>query len=387
MGSSSMARLVVIGGGMAGHLIAHEMQSSMQVTLIDPKAYVEVPMAVPRLLVEPEALAARIPYADFLPNVRRIRGHATAIADDSVEVTVPDGSVESVPFDYSVIATGSRYVDPLIKAAAGTEAERHAEIVAAHRSYRTTRNVLIVGGGPVGVEIAAEFVESFPAVKVAIIEMGGKLLEAAPSKFGGWAQSFLREHGVEIILNDHVVDPPIGRQPNDGVATTASGRKIDANVIVWATGIKIATEFVAHSFPEAVEPDGRLKTDSYLRLQGHPTVFVAGDVTNLPERRLALIAFLHAPAVTKNLKTLAQSPEAKLVPYKPHPPGKGLGRLMVVTFGRRGGLTSLPFGQFRASFLARAIKSKDMLVGRLRKGVGTSLLTRNRADTDPMCSG
>jgi apoptosis-inducing factor 2 len=182
MGSSSASRLVIIGGGMAGHLIAHATQSSMKVTLIDPKTYVEVPMAVPRLLVEPEALPARIPYADSLPNVRLVRGHATAIADSSVEVTAADESVETVPFDYAVIATGSRYLDPLIKATAGTEAERHAEIVAAHRSYRTTRNVLVVGGGPVGVEIAAEFVESFPAVKVAIIEMGGKLLQAAPKQ-------------------------------------------------------------------------------------------------------------------------------------------------------------------------------------------------------------
>jgi apoptosis-inducing factor 2 len=84
MDSSSARRLVIIGGGMAGHLIAHAMQSSMKVTLIDPKTYVEVPMAVPRLLVEPEALPARIPYADFLPNVRLVRGQATAIADSSV---------------------------------------------------------------------------------------------------------------------------------------------------------------------------------------------------------------------------------------------------------------------------------------------------------------
>ncbi|MCC2654524.1 MAG: hypothetical protein K0Q60_4690, partial [Microvirga sp.] len=54
-------RLAVIGGGMAGHVIAHAMQDTMNVSLIDPKTYVEVPMAVPRLLVEPDALPARIP--------------------------------------------------------------------------------------------------------------------------------------------------------------------------------------------------------------------------------------------------------------------------------------------------------------------------------------
>lgn len=314
--------LAVIGGGMAGHLIAHAMQGTMDVTLIDPKTYVEVPMAAPRLLVEPEALPARIPYTDFLHKVRLIRGRAAAMSDHSVEVTEANGSRSTVPFDYAVIATGSRYIDPLIKAAASTEAERRAEIVAAHQVFRTTKRLLIVGGGPVGVEIAGEFVESFPAVRITIIERGGKLLQAAPSKFGGWAQSFLSKHGVQTIFNDQLIDPPIGRQPSDRIPTTASGRRVEADAIVWAAGIRIATEFVANSFPEAVEPDGRLKTDPYLRLEGHPNIFVAGDVTNLPERRLALIAFLHAPVVVKNLKAVAHSPQTAPIPYKPQPPGK-----------------------------------------------------------------
>lgn len=129
-------RLVVIGGGMAGHQIAYTMQDTMEVTLIDPKTYVEVPMAIPRLLVEPDALPARIPFTDFLGAATLVRGHATAMADQAVEVTTVDGKKQLVPFDYAVIASGSRYADPLIKAAAGTETERRAEIAAAHDLYR-----------------------------------------------------------------------------------------------------------------------------------------------------------------------------------------------------------------------------------------------------------
>jgi hypothetical protein len=44
--------------------------------------------------------------------------------------------------------------------------------------------------------------------------------------------------------------------------------------------------------------------------------------------------------------------------------------MMIVTLGRKDGLTSLPFGQFRTSFMARTIKSRDMLVGMSRKAVG-----------------
>src|SRR5882757_8191026 len=98
--------LVVIGGGMAGHLIAHSMQSAMNVTLVDPKTYIEVPMALPRLLVEPEGLPARLPYAQFLPDAHLVQGRATAISDRSVEVVGAAGQVRTIPFDYAVVATG-----------------------------------------------------------------------------------------------------------------------------------------------------------------------------------------------------------------------------------------------------------------------------------------
>jgi len=133
------------------------------------------------------------------------------------------------------------------------------------------------------------------------------------------------------------------------------------------------TTFVAGSWPDAVQPDGLVKVDPYLRVPGHSTVFAVGDVTNLPENRLAIVAGLHVKSVVGNLKRLiaAQTPlQTKLKAYKPALPGRGTGKLMIVSLGRSDGLTSLPFGQFRASFLARKIKSHDMLVGMSRKALG-----------------
>jgi NADH dehydrogenase FAD-containing subunit len=53
-------KLVVVGGGSAGHKIAYLLQDALDVTLVDPKNYLEVPMALPRLLVEPNGLAAQM---------------------------------------------------------------------------------------------------------------------------------------------------------------------------------------------------------------------------------------------------------------------------------------------------------------------------------------
>lgn len=365
-------KLVIIGGGAAGHQIAHDLRETFEVTLIDPKTYWEVPMAVPRLLVEPSALPARMSYASFLPGVRHVQGRAVSLSDHAVEVETRHGQ-QTLPFDYAVIATGSRYLDPLLKAEAATEPERQAEIIAAHQRIKSARAVVVAGGGPVGVETAAEIRETFPNVAVTLVHGGPKLLDTAPNRFGAWAERTLQALGADIVLDDRVESPSMGQQPEGGSVRLRSGRVIEADAIVWAAGTKPMTEFVAASWPDVVQPNGLLRTDRFLRLEGHPNIFVSGDVTNLPEGRLVITVSFHVPSIVANLKAMlaaGSATGAKLKPYAPKVPGKGLGKLMVVTLGRRDGLTSLPFGQFRMPIIARKMKSENMFVSKYRQMVG-----------------
>lgn len=362
--------VLVIGGGAAGHNIAFRLRDVADVTLVDPKTYWEVPMAVPRLLVQPEALPARLIYSAFLGKARHVQGKVTAIDDHSAVVALSAGGTDTLIFDYAVIATGSAYVDPLIKAEAATDAERAEELRGMHRRLRSARSVVIVGGGPVGVEIAAELRETFPETAVTLVHGGASILDESPSRFPNWARDSLRDRGVTLLLGERVVDPAVGVQPTNGAVVTNSGRRLAADAAIWAVGAKPVSGLVSSSWPAAVQADGLVKVDRYLRVIGHESIFAVGDITNMPEGRLALVGGLHAKSVAANLKRLVhrkRSSTAKLKPYKPARPGKGLGRLMVVSLGRRDGLTSLPFGQFRIPFLARTIKSRDMLVGSARK--------------------
>jgi NADH dehydrogenase FAD-containing subunit len=70
----SKKSVLVIGGGAAGHQIAYQLRDLADVTLVDPKTYWEVPMAVPRLLVEPDSLAARMRYDSFLGAANHVQG-------------------------------------------------------------------------------------------------------------------------------------------------------------------------------------------------------------------------------------------------------------------------------------------------------------------------
>ncbi|KML67888.1 NAD(P)/FAD-dependent oxidoreductase [Pectobacterium peruviense] len=365
--------ILVIGGGAAGHQIAYQLRDVAKVTLVDPKTYWEIPMAVPRLLVESDALAARIPYASFLNNSEHVQGRVTALTDSHAKVKLSDDLEKEVAFDYAVIASGSASLDPIIKAQASTEAERAAELKAMNTRLRTARSVVIVGAGPVGVETAAELREWLPHVDVTLVHGENRALAKAPSKFADWAEKYLSGKGVKLVLGETVTSPSISTQPEDGRVVTSSGRVLQAEVVIWAAGTRPVTTFVANSWSDVVQPNGLVRVDPYLRVVGHSTIFAVGDVTNLPENRLAIVAGLHVKSVVGNLKRLiaAETPsQTKLKAYKPALPGKGIGKLMIVSLGRTDGLTSLPFGQFRASFLARKIKSHDLLVGMSRKAVG-----------------
>ena len=330
--------VLVIGGGATGHKIAYQLRSAAQVMLVDPKTYWEVPMAVPRLLVEPDGLPARMRYDSFLGGATLVQGKVRALADGNAHVVLNNGSEQTLTFDYAVIATGSSYFDPLIKAQAPTEAERSAEINAMHEQLRKATSVVVVGGGPVGIETAAELRETFPELAVTVVHGVPKLLENAPGKFSGWAENTLGPKNVNFVLDDLVNDPAPGLQPRDGKVRTASGLTIDADVVIWAAGTKPVTDFVSASWPASVQADGLLKVDCFLRLEGHPHVFAAGDVTNLPEGRLAIIGGLHVKSIVSNLKALliSSTPESvKLKPYKPAIPNKGMGKMMILTLGRK----------------------------------------------------
>lgn len=266
-------------------------------------------------------------------------------------------------------------MDPLIKAQTATEDARAEELAQHHARLRSARSVVIVGGGPIGVETAAELREAMPGVAVTLIHSQRQLLDKAPGKFADWAKQFLEDEGVHTVLGELVTSPQIEKQPMDGKVQTNAGRILAADVVIWAAGIRPITGFIANSWPETVEVSGLVKVDNYLRVVDHPTVFAVGDVANTPENRLAIIAGLHVKSVVANLKKLvATDSQSKvtLKPYKPAMPGQGAGKLMIVSLGRKDGLTSLPFGQFRAPFMARKIKSHDVLVGMSKKALKLS---------------
>ncbi len=340
--------MVVVGGGLAGHRIAWALQGEAEVTLIDPKDYFEVPMAAPRMLVEPaRSDDAILPFAEFLPRVRHVLGKASEIRPEFVRV----GEAE-IPFDYLVVATGAGYADDLVKPHAGSAVERRAHFRHWAGRIREAKEILIVGGGPVGVELAGEILEDLPGKKVTLMHSGPALLPLLRGKPPAYALSFLRERGAEVRLNEQVT----------------AARKERAEVVLWCAGYRIDTGYL-RGFPgNVLDSHGQVLVDAELRMAGSRNIFVAGDITALPEPKLGIWAGRHAAVVIANIRCLLRG-KAGLRTYRPATGN----RMMLVTLGRNHGTGHIPLGDFTNSWFARRVKSRDMFIGRYRKAVGLAV--------------
>ena len=304
--------MVVVGGQFAGRRASRMLRRGgrIHVTLVDSKGFWEYTPGALRCLVEPKS-ALKMVQAQPRGTVRATAvGLESAGSDTTVTgVKLNDGS--SLPADHVVIATGSSYPNP-IKAphdVASSPEERRAQIEAAHVTLVSAKSVVIVGGGTVGVELAAEIAGKWGRHKeVTLITPHDRLLERMPPRAGKLALRWLEKKGVWVILNDRVED--WGGAPKD-VATlrpgggdwklrTEQGRELRASLVYPCSG--------GRSLPGPLETRGvgkngnvRVDLANGLRVEGFDNVYAAGDCCGTNEEKNAFTADLNATAVARGI--------------------------------------------------------------------------------------
>ncbi|CAA0825253.1 FAD/NAD(P)-binding oxidoreductase family protein [Striga hermonthica] len=347
-------RVVVVGGGVAGSLIAKSLQFHADVTLIDPKDYFEIPWASSRSIVEPSFAERSIIYhKDYLTNGRLVVSKAINVS--SSQVLTSDGC--QIIYDYLVIATGHSDTFPK------TKPERHKEYRSEHDKIKSANSILIVGGGPTGVELASEIAIDFPNTKVTLVHEGSRLLEFIGPKAADKALEWLRSKKVEVKLRQ-TVDLNNCSEGTESYVTS-SGETIKADRVFVCTGKPVGSAWLKDTFlEESIDVFGRLKVDENMRVKGYKNVFAVGDITDVKEIKQGYSAQKHALIAAKNLKLLLSGgKENKMVSYK-------LRSLkVIVSLGRHDAVA-----QFRLTTLIGLvpglIKSKDLFVGKTRKQLG-----------------
>lgn len=363
-------RILIIGGGMAGHKLAYDLQDVADVTLIDPKDFFEVPMAAPRLMVERDALSSIIPFRGFLGRVKLIRGVANKVTVGHVTIEEFGSSTpRMLPFDILVIASGASYGSSLFRPTSGGADERREHYRGIQGKIAQAQRILVVGGGAIGVETAGELIEDFPGKSVTLLDAAPDILGRMSPTLRQWARDHLEKRGVRLVLGSRLQVPALpatGIIDIPGVARTERGEDIPFDLALFATGIKPNSIFMLPHFSNALNAQGEIKVSPTFLVDQTTNIFALGDVTDLPEKGGLWVQF-QVPIVLANIrKILSGKKPSEFKSYK----RKLSPTSTIVTLGRKSGVIDLPFGKTRWGWLARTIKAKDMLVKRYRKGIG-----------------
>ncbi|KAJ0789261.1 putative NADH:ubiquinone reductase (non-electrogenic) [Helianthus annuus] len=349
-------RVVVVGGGIAGSLLCKTFHKHHHVdfTLIDSKEYLEITWANLRSMVEPSfAKRTLINHHEYLPGASIITSDAIEIDEQHQVSTTSD---RQIAFDYLVIATGHMGNHHV------TISDRLRQFEADYEKIQSSNTILIVGGGPTGVELAGEIVVDFPAKKVKLVHRGSRLLEFISETAGKKVLDWLTARNVEVILGQSVdLD-----SSSDGVYSTSSGETIAADCHFKCTSEPIGSSWIKETIlKDCLDDRGRLMVDEHLRVKGFANIFAIGDVTDVPELKQGYLAQKHALVVANNLKLLIEGgDEGKMVKYSP-----ATSAMAIVSLGRREALAYIRC----VTMIGRIpglIKSKDLFVGKTRKQLG-----------------
>lgn len=347
-----MATVVIVGGGIAGSLLAKYLQDHCNVVLIDQKEYLEIVYAELRSMVEPSfANKSVISHFEYIPKVRLIV--STAVKVTETEVFTANG--QCVSYDYLVIATGHVHTGELTK----NDRLKHYETE--HKRIKECNSVLIVGGGPTGVELAAEISTEYPEKNITLVTRGTRLLDFIGIKASKKTLKWLNSKNVQVILGQYVDFNPT----SDGVYKTSGGETIKADGVFKCLGMPLGSKWLKETIlASSLDDQARLMVDENLRIKGYKKIFAIGDITDIPEMKQGYLAHQHAAVAAKNLKLLISgAEERKLSTYKAAKP------LALVALGRHEAVAQIK-GITTIGKIPGKIKSGDLFVGRIRKDYG-----------------
>jgi NADH:ubiquinone reductase (H+-translocating) len=301
-------RVVIVGGGFAGLGCAQKLadHDDIHVTLIDRNNYHQFQpllyqVATSQLAGTDIAHSLRGVFADQ-DNVDVHLAEITGVDTASRTVTTADG--ESWSGDVLVLAAGSQpnffgtpgapeNSFPLYSLDDATRLRSRIlglfELVDREPSLveRGALNIVVVGGGPTGVEVAgalgdmlkvavpSEYRSLDPAkARVCLFDHGDALLKPFSDSAHDYVAKVLDEKGVEIHLGTGVAEVGTGH------ARFSDGTALPTRCVVWGGGIKAAA--VAADCGLAEGRGGRVDVRPDLTLSGSPGVYFVGDIANIP---------------------------------------------------------------------------------------------------------
>jgi apoptosis-inducing factor 2 len=369
MADSSQARptVTVLGGGYAGVQVARPLDDVADVALVEPKDDFTHNVAALRALVDPSWLERiYLPYTGLLGRGRVIRDRA--VKADAGRVVLASGAVLAP--DYLVLATGSGYPFPAKSDVPSTKAA-HDKVRSTHAALAAAGRVLLLGAGPVGIELAGEIKAVWPGKRVTLVDVAGDVLgERYRPDLKAELRRQLADLGTELLLGSPLrADPPTAPgELRTFIVTTQAGAEVTADIWFRCYGVAPASDYLAGSLADARRPDGFVEVTPELLVAGQSRVFALGDVSSADQNKGAGAAGRQATVVAGNIRALITG-DGGLARYQPPPPG------IIVPIGPGGGAGQrADTADLVPAEVVAQLKGRDMMVQRFAEllGAGTA---------------
>lgn len=367
-------RVVIVGGGLGGLRLAEDLYGSgMQVVLIDKNNFHQFPPLIYQIAsagIDPSSIS--FPFRQIFRKRKDFYFRMAEARMVDTEKKILQTSIGKIDYDYLVLAAGAttnffgnknieEWAIPMktvpeamgLRNALLSNLER-ALTCATEEERQELLNVVIVGGGATGVEIAGALAEmrryvipyDYPdmdssLMHIYLIEAGDRLLAGLSQESSQKAYEFLKSMGVDIQFGKMVTDY------RDHKVIMKDGTEIPTRTFLWVSGIR------ANAMPGIDESHlgrgFRFKVDEYNRIPGVEDVFVIGDQclqtsdAAYPNGhpQVAQVAIQQAKNLAKNLKLIDQGADSSTLTAFRY---KNLGSM--ATIGRNKAVVEI--GKFRS---------------------------------------
>lgn len=340
-------RVVIIGAGFGGIKLAKKLSHKhFQVIIIDRNNYHQFQPLLYQVAtsgLEPSSISfpLRKIFQEYKNVFIRI-AEAESIDTENQRVLT---SIGDIPYDYLVLAQGAttnffnnakiqEHAYPMKSVSESLllrntllQNYERSLIVSTEEEKEALLNVVIVGGGPTGVELAGAIAEmknnilpkdyseiNFKRMKIYLIEASPRLLGALSDKSAERVEKYLNNMDVEVLTSTSVQD-------YDGTTVSlGNGGQLKSNCLIWAAGVKA---FVIPGIPQSsLAPNGRILVNEYNEVAGLSGVFAIGDAALMQTEsypkghpQVAPVAMQQADLLAKNLVSIKESQPQKAFEY------------------------------------------------------------------------
>ena len=301
--------VLVVGGGFAGGYVAR-LLGKRGATIVSPENFMLYTPMLPEAAsgtLEPRHTV--VPLRQMCPHAELLLGRVTAIDEDrrTAHVETPDAGTFDLAYDQLVLALGAvprtfpvpglaehglgfkdiadaiQLRNRVLRELEAADAERDPDTKARHLGF------VFVGAGYAGVEalaelsdLAADALRWYPRLRGVpqrwvLVDAAPKILSEIPSRLGDYAAKELAQRGVEIYVSTTL-------ESYDGEeAVLSNGVRIPSHTLVWTAGVKASPLVGAFGLP--LDERGRVRVDSFLRVEGRERVWALGDCAAVPNER------------------------------------------------------------------------------------------------------